>query len=323
MLPTARLLRTLLLRLLLAIGTVVIVAFIALTIPRLARPDLYVGETGLGGVWHAMGRAFLHFDFGTACTWVGCPKVRDMWSRGYVADVSMLFGTIAIGVGGGFAVGLWCAGRWESRRARVVERAAALLYCAPVYAVGFGALLMFHATFGLVHVPYFFDAAPVWASPFSEPWDWFRTLLVPCIVTAAPLAAMCLRLVVALVREQVHADHVRTAIAKGVPHRRVIHRHAGPYARIATASLVSVSAPIVVTNLILVERVFNVPGFFVHTWRASGHTDSFHKPAVIDWEMLVGITIWASVFVVTITFVMDAALSWLDPRIAAAQQSAP
>ena len=74
-----RLLTTLLLRLLLAIGVVVIVAFVALAIPRWARPDLYVGETGLAGAWHAMGRAFLHFDFGVACNWAGCPKVADMW----------------------------------------------------------------------------------------------------------------------------------------------------------------------------------------------------------------------------------------------------
>jgi ABC-type dipeptide/oligopeptide/nickel transport system permease component len=294
---------------------VLIVGFIALAIPRWARPDLYVGETGLAGTWHAMGRAFLHFDFGVACNWAGCPKVRDMWSRGYVADVSLLFGTIAFGVGGGFAAGLWCAARTGSRRARFLERAAALLYCAPVYALGFGFLLMFHATFGFIHVPYFVDAAPVWASPFTEPWDWFRTLLVPCLIAAAPLGAMCLRLVVAMLREQLESDHVRTAIAKGVPHKRTVRRHAGPYARMATASLVAVSAPIVVTNLILVERVFNVPGFFIHTWRASGHTDSFHKAAAIDWEMLVAISIWASVFVAAITFVMDFALQRLDPRV--------
>ena len=69
------------------------------------------------------------------------------------------------------------------------------------------------------------------------------------------------------------------------------------------------------TNLILVERVFNVPGFFIHTWRASGHTDSFRKAAAIDWEMLIAISIWASVFVVTISLVIDYALLLLDPRI--------
>ena len=148
---------------------------------------------------------------------------------------------------------------------------------------------------------------------------------MPWIVAAAPLAAMCMRLVVALLREQEGTDHVRTAIAKGVPHKRVIRRHAGPFARAATASLVGVSAPIVVINLILVERVFAVQGFFVNTFKATGHAEPYQdgfrggKPPQVDLEMLTGIAIWASVFVVVLSFVMEFALMQLDPRVRTAQ----
>src|SRR5215207_5985235 len=300
---------------------------LALAIPRWAHPDLYPDEQGWGGLADAMRRAFFHFDFGVACGWVGCPKVSDMWLRGYAADVWMLFGTVAIGVGAGFALGLWCAARADSRRARIVERAAVVLYCTPAYVFGLGVLLLFHPTFGTLPLPYFFDAAPIRVSPLSSPWDWFRTLLVPWLVAAAPLAAMCMRLVVALLREQQGTDHVRTAIAKGVPHKRVIRHHAGPFAHAATASLVGVSAPVVVINLILVERVFSVPGFFLHTWKATGRSgdgyqDGFRggKPPSIDLEMLVGIAIWASVFVVVLSFAMEFALLRLDPRVRTAQQ---
>ena len=304
-----------------------ITAALALAIPRWAHPELYPDEQGWGGLAHAMRRAFFHFDFGVACGWVGCPEVRDMWLQGYAADVWMLFGTVAIGVGAGFALGLWCAGREDSRRARVVERAAVVLYCTPAYVLGLGVLLLFHPTFGTLPLPYFFDAAPIRASPLSSPWDWFRSLLVPWLVAAAPLAAMCLRLVVALVREQLESDPVRTAIAKGVAPRRVVRRHAGPYARSATASLVGVSAPVVVMNLILVERVFAVQGFFVHTWKATGRSgDGYQdgsrggKPPAIDLEMLVGIAVWASVFVVVLSFAMEFALLRLDPRVRTPRQ---
>jgi peptide/nickel transport system permease protein len=138
---------------------------------------------------------------------------------------------------------------------------------------------------------------------------------------------MCARLVIALLREQQGTDHVRTAIAKGVPHKQVVRRHAGPYARAATASLVGVSAPVVVLNLILVERVFAVQGFFVHTWKATGragdgYQDGFRggvAPA-IDLEMLVGIAIWASVFVVVLSFAMEFALQRVDPRLRTPRQ---
>ena len=319
--------KTLTLRTLQGLCVIGITAALALAIPRWAYPGQYPDEQGLAGLAHAMRRAFFDFDFGVACAWVGCPPVRDMWLRGYAADIWMLLGTVAIGVGAGFALGVWCAQREDSRRARFVERAAVILYCTPAYVLGLGALLLFHPTFGTLPLPYFFDAAPIRASPLSSPWDWFRSLLVPWLVAAAPLAAMCLRLVVALLREQEGTDHVRTAIAKGVPHKRVIRHHAGPFAGAATASLVGVSAPIVVINLILVERVFAVQGFFVHTWKATGragdgYQDGFRggEAPTIDLEMLVGIAIWASVFVVVLSFVMEFALLRLDPRVRAARQ---
>jgi ABC-type dipeptide/oligopeptide/nickel transport system permease component len=117
--------------------------------------------------------------------------VRDLWSRGYAADVWMLFGSVAIGIAAGFALGVWCAGRAGSRRARAIEGAAVVLYCTPAYVLGLGVLLLFNPTFGTLPLPYFFDAAPIRASPVSAPWDSFRSLLVPWLVAAAPLAGAC------------------------------------------------------------------------------------------------------------------------------------
>ena len=305
---------------------IVIVSALALAIPRWAFPLQYPDEQGLSGLAEAMRRAFFHFDFGVACGWVGCPQVSDMWLQGWAADVWMLFGSVAIGIGAGFALGLWCAGRAETRRARLVEGIAVILYCTPAYVIGIGLLFLFHPTFGTFPVPYFFDASPIYASPLSAPWDWFRSMLVPWIVAAAPLAGMCMRLVVSLVREQEGTLHIRTAVAKGVPRKRVIRHHAGPFARAGTASLVGVSAPIVVLNLILVEKVFAVPGFFLNTMQATGrggdgYSDGFRggvRPE-FDLEMLVGLAIWASVFVVVLSFFMEFVLLRLDPRVRAAR----
>ena len=152
---------------------------------------------------------------------------------------------------------------------------------------------------------------------------------MPWIVAAAPLAAMCMRLVLSLLREPLDSDQVRTAIAKGVPHKRVVSHHAGRFARAATASLVGVTAPLVVINLILVERVFGVPGFFVHTWRATGHSEPYQdglprrrEARGSTCDMLTGIAIWGSVFVVLLSFVMEFALLRLDPRIRSPQEAA-
>ena len=40
-----------------------------------------------GSLWHQLNRAFLHFDFGRACSHPGCPPVKELWARRWQADV--------------------------------------------------------------------------------------------------------------------------------------------------------------------------------------------------------------------------------------------
>jgi peptide/nickel transport system permease protein len=235
-----------------------------------------------------------------------------MWLRGVAWDLALLAGALVIGVAGGVLSGLWCASRRRSLSARVLEAAAMVLYCAPVYLVGALLLQYFNPIYGHFPLPAFFDAEPKWVSPFSEPWDWFRQLLVPWLVLGAPLGAMCLRLTLASTVEALDEDYVRTAIAKGVSWRRVVRRHAAPASFVTTFSFVGISVPLVVTNLVIVERTFSVPGFFRHTWKALGHVD---PPQTPDFPMLCALTVWGAVLIVVLGLLTDALMPWLDPRI--------
>ena len=295
-----------------AFAPVVLVVVTALTYasPRVLRPDLYGGQSVLAGTAHDLGRALLHLDFGVACAWQGCPQIRDMWARGVAWDLWLLAGGLIIGVAAGIGAGLWCARRPRSRRSRALEGVAMVLYCAPVYVVGLLVLKLFNPTFGILPLPAFFDAEPKWVSPFSDPWDWLRQLLIPWLVLGAPLAAMCLRLTLNTTIEALNEDYVRTAVGKGLSPRRVLRRHAAPASYLTTASFVSVSVPLLITNLILVERTLSVPGFLRHTWKALGHTE----PPTPDFPMLCALTVWGTVLIIALGLVGDAALPWLDPR---------
>ena len=122
---------------------------------------------------------------------------------------------MVLGAGGGILAGVWCARRPRSLRARALESAAMAAYCAPVFFVGLFVLWLFNPIYGRVPLPWFFDAEPRWVQPWNAPWDWFRQLLVPWLVLAAPLGAMCLRLTLSVTREAMEEDFVRTAAAKG------------------------------------------------------------------------------------------------------------
>ena len=295
----------------------VVVATLMYATLRMLRPELHPGEPLVAGVLHDLDRVLLHLDLGCASQWPGCPRIHDMWLRGAAADVWLLAGAIVLGGGGGVLAGLWCAGRPHNPLARALEALGALAYCAPVYVVGLLLLFLFNPTFGTFPVPAFFDATPRWVSPFTDPWDWLRSLLVPWLVLGAPLGGMCLRLTVATLRDALAEDFVRTAAAKGVSRSRVLWRHAGPPSYAATVSFVGVSVPLLVTNMVPVERVLSVPGFFRYTWRAIGHF-RFNEVALLDYTMLCALTLSATILIIVLGVLADAVLSRIDPRVRAA-----
>jgi peptide/nickel transport system permease protein len=279
---------------------------------RALRPEEYPGQPFWGGLRTDLDHAFLHFDFGEACMFRGCPKVHALWVRGYAADLWLLGGGLLTGLLGGIAAGIWCVTHWRSPGARAIESLAMLAFCTPVYVVGLGLLLLFSPAFGLWHLPYFFDPHS-YVSPLESPWGGLRSLLVPSLVVGAPLGALCLRLTIALTRDELGENHVQTAIAKGLTHRRVVRRHAAPAAYASIASLMSVTIPAVVTNLVLVEWVFSIPGFFRHTKRALAQA----TPPTIDVPTLQALALWAAVLIVVMSAIADIALVKLDPRLRA------
>jgi peptide/nickel transport system permease protein len=302
-------------RVVLAALTLLAVAVATFGLPRALFPERYSNAPVLSGTLHDLERTFLHFDWGVACGWKGCPSVRGMFARGFAADLWLIGGALVLGIAAGSLGAMWCARRPRSRRARAVEVVASVAYCTPVYVIGLAVLLLFNSDYGVFGIPAFFDAEPAWAQPWTDPRVWLKTFAVPWLVLAAPLAAMCLRLTLALLRQDWDALHVRTAYAKGVSPRRVMSRHIAPVTYTQTASFIGVSIPLIVINLILVEQVFSVPGFFEHTQRASGHVLNHAGDPVIDYPMLQAISMWAAILIVLLGIAVDLVLVRLDPRL--------
>ena len=291
-----------------------VVAAVTYGTPRILRPDLFQGEAFIPGLARQLERVFLHLDFGCAGILPGCPSIHDLWVSGLVWDLWLLAGALVIGVPAGILAGIWCARRPRSLAARAVEAAAMTAYCAPVFFVGLFLLWLFNPIYGRVPLSAFFDAEPHWIVPWDSPWDWFRMLLVPWLVLAAPLAAMCLRLTLSETREAMDEDFVRTASAKGIRPTAVVRRHAAPLSFPGTFSFVGVSAPLIVTNVVLVERVFSVPGFFKYTWRAAGHVN-FGRDPIPDFPLLCALGLWGAVLLIVLGLIADGVVSVIDPRV--------
>jgi peptide/nickel transport system permease protein len=309
-------------RLLYGVFVVVATAVFAYGGIRFFRPDIpsYAGQSWLEGTWQDVSRALGHLDFGVTCMYNGCPRLHDLWVNGLFIDVTLLAGALLIGAVGGFLGGRWCAAHRGSVPARVMEAVAMILYCSPPYVLGFLVLLAFDPFFGVIPVPLLIDPSR-FGKPFPDAPHYIRGMILPWLVCAGPVFAAALRLTVSLTAEALDEDFVRTALAKGLPRTVAIQRHAAPVSRVAVVSYIGAAVPTIVLNVVLVEFVFTLPGFFRHTWRAFGKSQGFLPDGAgppVDYPTLQAIGVWAAVLVVVVGILADLAITALDPRIRAA-----
>jgi peptide/nickel transport system permease protein len=290
-----------------AAATVFATAWFAYGMIRLLRPDMSPGEGLLSGTWHDVDASLLHLTLGRE-------DIHQAWVDGIFPDLYLLAGGVIVAVVLGVSGGIWCAARPRTRASRALEAVAMFFLCTPSYVIALGLLLLFAPPFGLVQLPFFFEPH-TYAPPSQNPWTFFRSMLVPWIAVGLPLAASILRLTLTLTIDNLGEPFVQTARAKGLPNADVVRRHAAPTSLVTVASLFGASAPIMVTNMVLVESVFSVPGFFRLMRRALGQNPG--GTGDIDIRMLQGIALWASVLIVAVSFLGDLAIARLDPRLRA------
>jgi peptide/nickel transport system permease protein len=271
---------------------------------RLLRPEYFQGDPRplLVQLGDYLERAFLHLDLGRSWETPN-PEVAGLVRDGLPADLWLLAGGLAFGIPAGVAAGAYVASRPRSAAARAIETVAMVFLCAPVYVVGLSLLLLFGAGIAVSGI----GVVPLRYVEFGDnPIGWFGSLIVPWIVLGLPLAAACERMMNSSMREVMHDEFVRTAWAKGLSRRAVLRRHAVPAAVGPVFTLAGVSVPVLVTNMVLVELTFSIPGVFQNIRESM---------ADADFPMIQGTVIAAALLVAVASLVVDVALAWLDPRI--------
>jgi peptide/nickel transport system permease protein len=268
------------------------------------RPEAFAYDqrSTLGQLWDYLTSAFLHFELGNS--WENNqPPVAGMLREGLPADLWLLAGGMAFGLLFGLSAGAYVGSRPRAPLSRATESVSMMFLCAPVYVVGLSMLLLFGTGIAVTGIGFI----PVKYVPFAEsPLRWLGSMIVPWIVVGLPLAAVCERMMNSSMREVLHEEFVRTALSKGISNRRMLRKHAVPAAAAPVLTLAGVSVPVMVTNMVLVELTFSIPGVF-QSFRSSMDNE--------DYPVIMGIVIAAAVLVALGSLLVDLALAWLDPKI--------
>ncbi|MBB6260926.1 peptide/nickel transport system permease protein [Paenochrobactrum gallinarii] len=137
-------------------------------------------------------------------------------------------------------------------------------------------------------------------------WKGLRSLILPAVALALPLAAILARVTRSAVIETLGEDFIRTARAKGLTRSHALWKHAVPNALIPVVTIIGLQFSFLLAGTIIIENVFNLPGVGRLIFQSIAQRD------LITVQSLV--TLLAA-SVITVNFLVDLAYGFLDPRL--------
>lgn len=226
-----------------------------------------------------------------------------------LAPTLLLTGTAAVI---SIVLGLWLGQRAAWRRGSLFDKTqtglALTFWSVPTFWLGLILLLVFAGGLRL------FPAGGM-RTPGSDETglalvlDVAWHMVLPVVTIVAVVYAQYLMVMRASVLEEMTADYLTTARAKGLPEDKVRTRHAVPNALLPTVTLIFLTLGGLVGGAVTVETVFSWPGLGYLT---------FQGLSAPDLPLLQGTFVVFSSIVIAMNFVADLVYRVLDPRLRAA-----
>ncbi len=173
---------------------------------------------------------------------------------------------------------------------RVIIFLSTLFTSLPSFVLGSFLLVIFSVKLGLVQA---------WSAEKQN-------LILPVLSLAAYPAAYITRLTKTSMLDVLGQDYVRTARAKGVAQIKVLFLHTLRNALIPVVTYVGPMIASVLTGSLVVEQIFTIGGL-----GAEFVTSITNR----DYPMIMGVTIFLAVFMVTMNLITDIVYKLIDPRI--------
>jgi len=229
-------------------------------------------------------------DFGETFTGRSVGSLMaDRWTvTARLAATAWVF-ELVVGIGLGVLAGL--------RRGRTVDTAVlgvtTLLISVPTFVVGYTAQL-------------FFGLKLDWFPTAGTTEGWPGSYLLPGVVLGSFGLAYVARLTRTSLAENLGADYVRTATAKGLSRWRVVVRHTLRNSLIPVVTYLGVDLGNLMAGSIVTEGIFNLPGIGQQV---------FQSIQLKEGPVVVGITTFLVLIYLLANLIVDILYAVFDPRI--------
>jgi ABC-type dipeptide/oligopeptide/nickel transport system permease component len=243
----------------------------------------------------------------------------DIWER-LPATAELAFGALIVGGIGGIALGITSA-RHQNRAVDHASRFVALVGSSlPVFWLGLIALYTLYVRLGWFPGPGrlpsrtdpppdvtgFYTIDSIIDGNFSLAWQSFRQLMLPAFVLGWGLMGIVSRLVRAAMLDELHADYVRTARAKGLAEGQVMRHHVLRNALTPVITIMGLTLGILLTQAVLTETVFSWNGLGSYAVEATRR---------LDYPAINGVCITAGLIFLFSSLIADLLYAAVDPKI--------
>jgi oligopeptide transport system permease protein len=232
------------------------------------------------------------FTFNLGVDFTGQP-IADTLARVFPVTAMLAIEALIIqgvfGIAFGLVAGLRKGGIFDSS----VLVLSLVVIAIPTFVLGFALQLLVGVQLG-------------WAKPTVGSNVTWGSLILPAVVLGMVSFAYVLRLTRASVIENMNADYVRTATAKGLSRRKVVTTHVLRNSLIPVITYLGASLGGLMGGAIVTEAIFNVPGVGQKLYQAILRSEGPTVVAIVSVLVLV--------FVLA-NLLVDLLYAWLDPRI--------
>lgn len=261
-------------------------------------PDLIAALKAQYGLDQPIWQQYLNYlgnlfqgDFGTQ---IGTQRpVAEVISEAYPITVRLAIFAFVFTVVAGISLGIVAGFKAESLRDRGLLGLTLVLISMPSFVLGF-------------LVQYFFAFQLGIAKPNVSLDPTNTELIMPAIVLASLSLAYVARLTRTSVAENIRADYMRTAVAKGLPRRRVIGVHLMRNSLIPVVTFLGTDIGALMGGAIVTEGIFNIKGVGSLVFEALGKREG---------ATVVGVVTLLVVVYLICSLLVDLLYAVLDPRI--------
>jgi peptide/nickel transport system permease protein len=211
------------------------------------------------------------------------------------STASIAIGGLIVGVGGGVAFGLWAAVTRYRALDATVQAVSIVSYATPTFL--FSLILILFVSLTLHLLP-----AGGWAGMWPAN---FAYVILPSIAIGVNLAPRFIRTVRQEAIDVQGRQFMEAAISRGLPRRRLNQHHVLPNSLLPVITLVGISLGGLLTNAVVVEAVFGMPGLGSELAKAVERR---------DYPVIQGITLVLACAVIAGNLLAEIAYSIVDPR---------